>query len=79
MQRNPRLKFSEGEVGYDWDRYFAMGQGSLTPMQVAVLVCVETGWTYDEFLDQPAEFVENVIEMLRARAEDAKRKAHANG
>lgn len=42
--------------------------GRLGPLMLAVSVCQEFGWTYDEYMDQPEFFLQAVREkMLKDR------------
>jgi len=41
---------------------------------IAVLICREYKWTYEEYMNQPADFIKNIIEMLTAEAEDSKNR-----
>ena len=38
------------------------------------IICREMKWTYDEYLDTPTEFIDTLIEMLRAEAKASKKK-----
>jgi len=42
---------------------------------IAALICRETGWTWQEYGDQPAWFIDVVLEMLKAESSAAARKA----
>jgi hypothetical protein len=41
---------------------------------VAALICREMGWTWQEYQNQPAWFIDIVLEMLKAEAEELKKK-----
>lgn len=42
---------------------------------LAALVCREMGWTLEEYEEQPAPFIDTVIEMLKAEAAEFQRRA----
>jgi len=46
----------------------------MTEGMMIALVCREMKWTYQEFQDQPSEFIDTVIDMCLAEFE-AKEKA----
>jgi len=46
-------------------------------MTVAI-VCREMGWTKQEFDEQPANFVDTIVEMLRAEGKEAERRIKEN-
>lgn len=55
-----------------------MGRGSLTDEMIAAIVCREMGWTKSEFDEQPATFVDTIVEMLRAEGKAMERRAKEN-
>ena len=42
----------------------------------AVTICEAMRWTYDTYLDQPAFFIDLLIEKMRIDAKMAERKNH---
>jgi len=57
-----------------WARYFAVGQAELNEIMITVIICKEMGWTWEEYQNQPAHFIDTIIKMLKARAEAEKNK-----
>ena len=51
---------------YSWDRYFAGTNADLNSEQVAAIVCREMKWTYEEYQNTPATFIDIVLLMLKA-------------
>lgn len=39
---------------------------------LAALICKEYGWTYDEYLNQPAYWLDLITSMLQADGESSK-------
>lgn len=60
-----------------WHDFFAFGRAYLAPELKAVVLAREMKWTWDEYLRQPQWFVSNLLMMLQAEAEEAKRRAKA--
>jgi hypothetical protein len=42
--------------------------------QVAALICREFGWTWEEYRNQPAWFIDIILEMLKAESELIKKE-----
>ncbi len=57
-------------MAYEWQRYFSIGKAELNPEMIAALICREMGWTWQEYQNQPAWFVDIIVEMLKAEGEE---------
>ncbi len=57
-----------------WHTFFALGRSELYPEQIAALVCREYGWTWEEYLGQPAWFITTILAMLTLEAEEMNRR-----
>lgn len=45
----------------------------------AAILCEAMGWTYNEYLEQPADFIHTIASMLNAREQErAKREKEAS-
>jgi hypothetical protein len=42
--------------------------------QIAALICREFGWTFEEYQNQPSWFIDIILEMLKAEAEEIKKR-----
>jgi len=42
-------------------------------MQITAILCREMGWTYEQYLDQPQEFILMLLELLKAEGEQRKK------
>jgi hypothetical protein len=51
-----------------------LGQAELKEEQIAALICREFSWTWQEYENQPSWFIEIILEMLKAEAEEMKKK-----
>jgi len=40
----------------------------------AALICREFGWTWQEFENQPAQFIDNILAMLQEESREMERK-----
>ena len=54
-----------------FQRYFRTGAVEW-PIQLTAVLCREMSWTYEEYLDQPQEFILMLFELLRAESRLAK-------
>jgi hypothetical protein len=52
-----------------WSRYFAGKSAELTDMMTVSLLCHEMGWTWDEYHDQPIEFIMTLARMIAHKRE----------
>lgn len=52
-----------------------MGRASLTPDQIAALICREFGWTWEEYQNAPHSFIQVVLSMLREEADEVTRRS----
>lgn len=41
---------------------------------IAAVICRETGWTFEEYLNTDAAFIDVLLAMLRAEAKAQKKK-----
>lgn len=46
---------------------------------LAAIVCDRFGWTYYEYIDQPAQFIRAVLYMIRAENDARKREQRRSG
>lgn len=51
-----------------WDRYFAGEKVKLDELMISILVCEKFGWTLQEYNEQPAEFIDNILLMIQSQA-----------
>ena len=73
MLKNSR-PFSPDEIGAAWRRYFVNGTVEY-PAQIVAVLCREMGWGYEEYLDQPVEFIHMLLGLMSEEAKDAKRRS----
>jgi len=52
----------------------AIGEGSLPEEILIAEICEKFGWTFQEYLEQPAWFVELIVEKIKAEGEEIKRR-----
>lgn len=45
------------------------GRGKVSEEIIAAMICEKTGWTYDQYLDQPASFIELMKLKMRLDVE----------
>lgn len=69
-------KFSEDEE-LRWHEFFVIGRAELSQEQLAILVCREMGWSYDEYLQAPYRMIRSILHMLREESEETKRRSKA--
>ena len=50
-----------------------MGHGAVDEDVVIATVCREMGWTYDDYMSQPAYFVELIYEILQGERQAQKK------
>ena len=43
--------------------------GDLTEEMIAAIVCKEYGWTYEQYQETPAEFIEIILLMFKAESD----------
>lgn len=58
-----------------WERYFAGLKTSLTNDMARALICREMKWTWSEYDEQPAGFIDTIVEMLKAESREMERKS----
>lgn len=46
----------------------------MSPEAIATIVCRETGWTYDEYEQQPAWLIDYLVSMMNEEARSSNRK-----
>jgi len=46
----------------------------MTPDMVVIAICQETGWTYDEYMEQPSWFLELLKEKLQTDSRKIQRE-----
>jgi len=74
MLQSDRGEFSDGEVAYLWEQYFALGRAEIKPEMLAAIICREMKWTFEEYQNQPSWFIDIILEMLQAESAEAKKK-----
>jgi len=47
----------------------------LSQEQIAILVCREMGWTYEEYLEAPNRMIRSILVMLREENDEVKRRS----
>jgi len=54
-----------------WHEFFTLGHAELKPDMLAALLCEDMKWTYQQYRDQPAFFIDILMKMKseRSRAE----------
>jgi len=52
----------------------AIGEGSLPEEILIAEICEKFGWTYQQYLEQPAWFVELIVEKIKMEGEEMKRR-----
>lgn len=55
-----------------------LGEGELPEEMLIIEICEKFGWDYYQFLDQPAWFIELIVEKMKAEARERKRKEKNN-
>lgn len=48
-------------------------------MSIAVLVCERMFYTYEQYLDQPEEFIDSILNKMRAEAEESRKTSRKVG
>jgi hypothetical protein len=51
-----------------------LGYAEIKPEMLVALICREMKWTYKEFQDQPAWFIDIILEMLQAESMETDKK-----
>jgi len=49
-------------------------KASLTDDMARAIVCREMKWTWDEYGDQPAAFIDTIVEMLKAESREMEKR-----
>lgn len=56
----------------------SFGEGNLPEEMLAIEICEKFGWDYYQFLNQPAWFIDLVVEKIKAEARERKRREKNN-